>query len=136
MSDRDPGHRTRRSIPRVGRISNRADAERRCSTSSSPAASCRLRGGVPRNEKKDKRSLVEKEIDTGACLIDAYSKGVARAELRQSVGGGRQSTMQESVASAKLLAGFAVHVASLVIIRQREIELRQKKTRKTRIRKR
>src|SRR5438445_12141290 len=25
-----------------------------------------------RNEKKDKRSLVEKEIDTGACLIDAH----------------------------------------------------------------
>src|SRR5947209_15998639 len=32
-----------------------------------------------RNEKKDKRSLVEKEIDTGACLIDAHSKGVAGA---------------------------------------------------------
>jgi hypothetical protein len=29
-----------------------------------------------RNEKKDKRSLVEKEIDTGACLIDADSKGL------------------------------------------------------------
>src|SRR5216684_4442172 len=63
-----------------------------------------------------------------AFFVTAYSKGVARAELRQSVGGGRQSTMQESVASAKLLAGFALHVASLVIIRQREIELRQKKT--------
>src|SRR5437879_6940293 len=32
-----------------------------------------------RNEKKDKRSLVEKEIDTGACLIDAHSTGLADA---------------------------------------------------------
>ena len=33
--------------------------------------------GCARNEKKDKRSLVEKEIDTGACLIDAHCKGLA-----------------------------------------------------------
>src|SRR5207245_6152768 len=32
-----------------------------------------------RNEKKDKRSLVEKEIDTGACLIDAHCRGLAGA---------------------------------------------------------
>src|SRR5207245_6569198 len=38
-----------------------------------------------RNEKKDKRSLVEKEIDTGACLIDAHSKGVTSFREHQSI---------------------------------------------------
>src|SRR5437879_13461918 len=74
MSDRDPGHRSRRSArfeirPTLGRTAlvNRGlsggllPPPRRCA----------------RNEKKDKRSLVEKEIDTGACLIDAYWTGVS-----------------------------------------------------------
>src|SRR5207253_5993931 len=61
-----------------------------------------------RNEKKDKRSLVEKEIDTGACLIDArckgfadaflvcaHSKGVASADVRASRSGS-PSVLQSS----------------------------------------
>src|SRR5207245_6694960 len=38
-----------------------------------------------RNEKKDKRSLVEKEIDTGACLIEAHPKGVTGVGEHQTI---------------------------------------------------
>ena len=62
-----------------------------------------------RNEKKDKRSLVEKEIDTGACLIDADCKGLASVSVAKSV------TVSGSVLSTKLLAGFALHITSPVI---------------------
>src|SRR5437879_11177843 len=70
MSDRDPGHRSRRS----------ARFEIRPTLGRTALFNLVLSGGLlppprrcARNEKKDKRSLVEKEIDTGACLIDAIS---------------------------------------------------------------
>src|SRR5437879_3275752 len=76
MSDRDPGHRSRRS----------ARFEIRPTLGRTALFNLVLSGGLlppprrcARNEKKDKRSLVEKEIDTGACLIDAQSKGLASA---------------------------------------------------------
>src|SRR5437879_1987824 len=68
MSDRDPGHRSRRS----------ARFEIRPTLGRTALFNLVLSGGLlppprrcARNEKKDKRSLVEKEIDTGARLIDA-----------------------------------------------------------------
>src|SRR5437879_12994271 len=116
MSDRDPGHRSRRSArfeirPTLGRTAlfnlvrsgGLLPPPRRCA----------------RNEKKDKRSLVEKEIDTGACLIDACSKGFASFGQRQGV------TMLELFFSAKLLVDFALHVTSVVIERQGKTQASQ-----------
>src|SRR5437879_3974387 len=78
MSDRDPGHRSRRS----------ARFEIRPTLGRTALFNLVLSGGLlppprrcARNEKKDKRSLVEKEIDTGACLIDAHCKGLAEAAM-------------------------------------------------------
>src|SRR5437879_1394985 len=69
MSDRDPGHRSRRS----------ARFEIRPTLGRTALFNLVLSGGLlppprrcARNEKKDKRSLVEKEIDTGACLIEEH----------------------------------------------------------------
>src|SRR6266849_5759542 len=54
-------------------------------------------------------------------FVTADSKGLARVETRQSV------TVSESVASAKLLAGFAPHVTSAGIPVNRKTALRPKK---------
>src|SRR5437879_5861016 len=82
MSDRDPGHRSRRS----------ARFEIRPTLGRTALFNLVLSGGLlppprrcARNEKKDKRSLVEKEIDTGACLIDAHPKGVTSFREHQSI---------------------------------------------------
>src|SRR5437879_8957996 len=87
MSDRDPGHRSRRS----------ARFEIRPTLGRTALFNLVLSGGLlppprrcARNEKKDKRSLVEKEIDTGACLIDAQYKGFVIADKTQPPNSQRQ----------------------------------------------
>ena len=78
---------------------------------------------------------------TGTFFGCADSKGLASVDVRQSVGGvshsltgqepvveTRQSvTVSESVASAKLLAGFASHVTSAVVVVNGKTSLCQRK---------
>ncbi len=69
-----------------------------------------------------------------AFFVTAHSREFAGVDHRQSVVSAdvaESVTMQGSVASAKLLVGFAVHVPSLVIVCQRKTDsrpaLRQRK---------
>src|SRR2546426_4198874 len=69
-----------------------------------------------RNEKKDKRSLVEKEIDTGARLIDAHFKGFVIADKtqppfqRQLIGAlKRRAATRLILFSAKHSVGLALY---------------------------
>ena len=78
---------------------------------------------------------------TGTFFGCADSKGLAGVNVRQSVGGvshsltgqesvvetGQSVTVSESVASAKLLAGFAPHVTSAGIPVNRKTALQQRK---------
>src|SRR5437879_11762346 len=95
MSDRDPGHRSRRS----------ARFEIRPTLGRTALFNLVLSGGLlppprrcARNEKKDKRSLVEKEIDTGACLIDVRFDDGRRVEQKRPDG-----FMPSSIAFQQLL---------------------------------
>src|SRR5437879_7133902 len=107
MSDRDPGHRSRRS----------ARFEIRPTLGRTALFNLVLSGGLlppprrcARNEKKDKRSLVEKEIDTGACLIDAHCKGLAEAAMsrwhRLAVIDRRRQALLAREEGAPAVAGF------------------------------
>src|SRR2546426_4870717 len=69
-----------------------------------------------RNEKKDKRSLVEKEIDTGARLIDAHFKGIVIADKTQPPNSQRQLIgALKRRADTRLISFSAKHSVGLAL---------------------
>src|SRR2546422_11626222 len=82
---------------------------------------------IPGNFKSNDFASADSRGFADASFATANPKGLASAEVRQRAGVRQSVTTYGSLASAKLLVGFALHVTSLAIVVNWKTALRQRK---------